>query len=99
MTSILADRATLILVTALCAGATTTVTAQQPSGVAPRASQAPSTVLAGPRLKAEWPRYEPRVAQSNTTTSALLAGGSNHTFVFSTLALVIIGVLVLVLVL
>ena len=92
----------MILVTALCTGAMTTLAAQQPSGVERGAAQAtsPSAVLAGPRLKPEWPSFEPRVAESNfATNSALLASGSNHTFVFSTAALVIIGVLVLVLVL
>ena len=100
--SSIANRAMMILVTALCTGATTTLAAQQPSGVARSAAQAssPSTVLSGPRLQPEWPRFEPRVAENNASNSALLAsGGSNHTFVFSTLALVIIGVLVLVLVL
>ena len=96
------DRATLILVTALCIGATRTLAAQQPSGVTQNPSQAnsPSTVLSGPRLKPEWPRFEAPVAYGNASNSALLASAnSNHTFVFSTVALVVIGVLILVLVL
>jgi hypothetical protein len=96
------DRATLILVTALCIGATRTLAAQQPSGVAQSPSQAsaPSTVLSGPRLKPEWSRFEAPVADGNAPNSALLASAnSNHTFVFSTVALVVIGVLILVLVL
>ena len=100
--SSVADRATLILVTALCIGATSTLAAQQPSGVAqsPSPASSPSTVLSGPRLKSEWPRFEARVAEGNASHSALLASAnSNHTFVFSTVALVVIGVLILVLVL
>jgi hypothetical protein len=100
--SSISNRAMILLVTALCSGAMTTLGAQQPSATAPSATpvSSPSTVLSGPRLKPEWPRFEPRVAESNATSSALLAsGGSNHTFVFSTLTLVIIGVLVVLLVL
>jgi hypothetical protein len=97
--SSISNRAIMILVTALCTGAATTLVAQQPSGVARNAAQAssPSTVLSGPRLQPEWPRFEPRIAENNALNSASLS--SNHTFVFSTLALVIIGVLVLVLIL
>jgi hypothetical protein len=96
------DRATLILVTALCIGATRMLAAQQPSGVKLGPSQAsfPSTVLSGPRLKPEWPRFEAPVAEGNAPNLALLASAnSNHTFVFSTVALVVIGVLILLLVL
>lgn len=82
-----------MLVAALCVGATTIPAAQQPGRVAP------SATLSGPRLRAEWPRYDAGAAQTYATTSAALSGGKNHTFVFSTLALVIIGVLILVLVL
>ena len=98
--STIPDRATMILVTALCAGAMTALPAQQITGAVPNAAQAPSTVLSGPRMQPEWPRFEPVAAVRQAPNSALLAsGGSNHTFVFSTLALVIIGVLVVVLVL
>jgi hypothetical protein len=84
------SRATMILFAALCTGTVTALPAQQPAS----ASQS------GPRLQAEWPRFEPVAAESKTSNSALLAsGGSNHTFVFSTLALVIIGALVVILVL
>jgi len=94
-----AGRATMILITALCTGAMTTLAAQQPSRAVEQA-RSTSPGLSGPRIAAEWSRFEPTVAESNTTNSAALAaGGRNHTFVFSTLALVLIGVLVLVLVL
>ena len=94
------DRATMILVAALCTGAMTVLPAQQTSGTAPSGAQAPSRALPGPRLQPEWPRFEPVVSVRQAPNSALLAsGGSNHTFVFSTLALVIIGVLIVVLVL
>jgi hypothetical protein len=89
----------MILIAALCTGTMTTLAAQQPSDGAQSAAQAssPSTALPGPRLRAEWPRFAPSVAANNASNSAFLA--SSHTFVFSTLALVIIGVIVLVLVL
>ena len=92
----IAGRATMILVTALCTGAMTTLSAQEPT--IPAAQTSP--VLSGPRLAPEWSRFEPSATESNATNSAALAaaGGRNHTFVFSTLALVIIGVLVVVLV-
>ena len=93
--STIAGRATMILVTALCTGAMTTLSAQEPNS--PAAQTSP--VLSGPRLAPEWSRFEPSATESNATNSAALAaGGRNHTFVFSTLALVIIGVLVVVLV-
>lgn len=94
------DRATMMLFAALCTGTVTALPAQQPSGTPRSAAQAPSTVLSGPRVQPEWARFEPLTAESKTPNSALLAsGGSNHTFVFSTLALVIIGALVVILVL
>lgn len=94
-------RAAMFLMAALCTGTMTTLAAQQPGAIAQGATQtsAPNTVLAGPRLRAEWPRFEPSVAENNASPSALLAAGGSHTIVFSTLALVIIGVIVLVLVL
>ena len=98
--SIIPDRATMILFVALCVGTVTALPAQQTTGTPRSAAQAPSTVLSGPRLQPEWPRFEPLAAARKAPNSALLAsGGSNHTFVFSTLALVIIGALVIILVL
>ena len=90
--------ATMLLVAALCTGTMASLGAQQPTANAAPTS-APSTVLAGPRLRAEWPRFEPRIGENNATTAAAVAANSSHTIVFSTLALVIIGVIVLVLVL
>jgi hypothetical protein len=98
--SIVPDRATMLLFAALCTGAVTALPAQQTSATPRSAAQASSMVLSGPRLQPEWARFEPVTAESNAPNSALLAsGGSNHTFVFSTLALVIIGALVVILVL
>ena len=98
--STITARAAMVLMAALCAGPMT-LAAQQPGGVAQSTPQTSSqnTVLPGPRLQAEWPRFEPAVAENNASPSALLAAGGSHTIVFSTLALVIIGVIVLVLVL
>jgi hypothetical protein len=93
--SIIPDRATIILFAALCTGTVTALPAQQPAAV-----QAPAAAVSGPRLQPEWPRFEPLAVESKASNSALLAsGGSNHTFVFSTLALVLIGALVVILVL
>ena len=96
-------RATMMLVGALCTGTTMMLAAQQPTSSAPSAAQtnaAPTPVLSGPRLKAEWPRFDPGATKENTSSNAFLAAaGGSHTIVFSTLALVIIGVIVLVLVL
>lgn len=79
-----------------------------PTGRAPRAGDGcrrgtgefPTPgVGGGPRLTPEWPRFEPMVAPSRGAPRALFASGSdNHTFVFSTLALVLIGVVVVLLV-
>lgn len=91
-------RATMMLVAALCTGTMTPLVSQQPTANAAQTS-APSAVLSGPRLRAEWPRFEPRIGENNGTTTAAVAANSSHTIVFSTLALVIIGVIVLVLVL
>jgi hypothetical protein len=88
----------MIVIAALCTGTLTTLAAQQPTPVVQQPSS-PNTALSGPRLQAEWPRYEPRVAENSSSPSALAAAGGSHTIVFSTLALVIIGVIVLVLVL
>ena len=94
------DRAARIVVTALCIDiAGMTPLAAQQEGSAAQARSPSTTLLAGPRLKPDWPRFEPRIAASSTSARPLLAsGGDNHTFVFSTLALVLIGVIVLLLV-
>jgi hypothetical protein len=95
-------RAPMLLIAALCTGTMMTLTAQQPGGDAQRTtpSSSTSTPLLGPRLQAEWPRFEPSVAANNVSNNAALTSAArSHTFVFSTLALVIIGVIVLVLVL
>jgi hypothetical protein len=87
-------RTILLGVLLATAGTTTRLAAQQP-GAPGRVME--STSLSGPRLRAEWPRFDP--TESSTLVRPLLAsGGSDHTFVFSTLALVLIGVIVLLLV-
>jgi hypothetical protein len=92
-------RAPMVLIAALCAG---TLTAQQPDGDAQRAAQSrsTSTALPGPRLQAEWPRFEPSVGENNVANNAALTtAAARTTLVFSTVALVIIGIIVLVLIL
>jgi len=99
-----ADRAARIVITVFCTAGLPTLAAQQAGlgrGTEGNAAQAtsPGTSLPGPRLNPEWAPFEPRVAASTATGRSLLAsGGDNHTFVFSTLALVLIGVIVVLLV-
>lgn len=92
-------RAPMVLIAALCAG---TLTAQQPDGGAQQATQSrsTSTALPGPRLQAEWPRFEPTVGENTiSNNAALTSAAARTTLVFSTVALVVIGIIVLVLVL
>jgi hypothetical protein len=95
-------RAPMLLIAALCTSTMAALAAQQPGGDAQRTTPASSTstALPGPRLQAEWPRFEPGIAENTVSSNAALTSAArSHTFVFSTLALVIIGVIVLVLVL
>jgi hypothetical protein len=86
--------ATILLVVLSTAG-TKLLPAQQP-GLAPVVH---GSLLSGPRLKPELRSFEPSFADSRTAALPLLASsGSNHTFVFSTLALVLIGVIIVLLV-
>ena len=97
-------RVATILLAVLCTAGTTQLLAQQPilapvmEGRIPQAS-APGAPLPGPRLAPELRSYEPTFADNRATAQPLLASeGSNHTFVFSTLSLVLIGVIVVLLV-
>jgi len=94
-------RVATILLAVLCTAGTTPLRGQQPilvmDGRSPQAS-APGVQLPGPRLPPELRSYEPSFGDSRATALPLLASGSdNHTFVFSTLALVLIGVIVVLL--
>lgn len=90
----------------LCTAGVTTLRAQQASratpatqGGTPRAT-ATSAAAAGPRLTPAWPRFEASVSDRSTAArSPLASSGDSHTLTFSTLALVIIGAVVLLLVL
>ena len=98
------DRAARILITVLSAAGATRLAAQQADRPTPTVvgaateANAPSTSWLGTRLPLEVPRLEPTVAASRALRSALFDGGDNHTFVFSTLALVLIGGLAFLLV-
>ncbi len=99
------DRAVRIIITVLCTAGATTLGAQQAGGLAqpqPTAravAQASSQDVSGfgPRLPLEVAPFEPSVADRAASPSPLFDGGDNHTFVFSTLALVLIGGLVFLL--
>lgn len=80
----------------LCAAGTTPLIAQQPGPAPVMEGRIP---LSGPRLGPEMRPFEPSFADSRATALPLLAGeGKNHTFVFSTLALVLIGIIIVLLV-
>jgi hypothetical protein len=92
----------MIALALLSAAGTTPLVAQQPGvvveGRTPQASS-PGAPLSGPRLRPELRSYEPSFDDNRATARPLLATeGSNHTFVFSTLALVLIGVIIVLLV-
>jgi hypothetical protein len=97
------NRAVPIMIAALCLAGATTLRAQQASRLSQTAAGAvtegssPSISWLGPRLPLEARPLAPSLA--GTTPSPLFDGGDNHTFEFSTLALVLIGGLALLLVL
>ncbi len=81
---------------------------QQPAGTAPREADSarasgsgapplPDASLGGPRILSRWYRYEARldVAEPAYAPSAL---ESTHTFRFTTLELILIGVIILLLI-
>ncbi len=61
------------------------------------AATSPSTPLPGPRLRPEWPRVEPALAEHREAAEPVAPAG-NHTIVVSTLALVLIVVIATILV-
>lgn len=99
---------------ALVVGGASTVRAQNgvapaltPSAVAPAASEAPASAepasaepaQAGPRVNPTLERYQASLPQrSGSETPALDSEGGRHTIVLSTLALVLIGVIVVLLI-
>ena len=98
------DRAIRIMITMLCTVGATTLATQQAgrltgtaAGVVARASS-PTISWIEPRLGLEVPLFGPSVADTAARHWALFDGGDNHTFEFSTLALVLIGGLALLLV-
>ena len=97
------NRAGRIMIAALCLAGATTLGAQQASRVSQTATGAvteansPSISWLGPRLPLDARPLAPSLAAA--TPSPLFDGGDNHTFEFSTLALVLIGGLALLLVL
>ena len=58
----------------------------------------PSTPLPGPRLRPEWPRVEPALAEHRDRAEPVAPAGNSHTIVLSTLALVVIVVIATILV-
>jgi hypothetical protein len=96
------NRVAMIALVVLSAAGTTPLVAQQPrltvDGRTPQGSSS-GAPLSGPRIRPELRSYEPSLGDSRATARPLLATeGKNHTFVFSTLALVLIGVIVVLLV-
>jgi hypothetical protein len=97
-------RVATILIALSCAAAVTPLLAQQAPDAArvtetgSAQASAPSTALPGPRLSPQFQRFEPSVAPSNASGSSSLAAAGQHTFVFSTLALVLIAVIIVLLI-
>jgi len=58
----------------------------------------PSTPLPGPRLRSEWQRVEPALAERRDAAEPMAPAGNSHTIVLSTLALVVIVVIATILV-
>lgn len=98
-------RTALILIGVLCVAAATPLAAQQASDSARAAvtTAAPasptSTTLPGPRVSApQFQSYEPTLARSSASEHSSLALAGSHTIVISTLALVLIVIIVVLLV-
>jgi len=93
-------RTAAILIAVSCVAAVTPLLAQQAQDAvrAPGTSTS-STTLPGPRLSPEFQRFEPGLTPSDAPagSSALVAAGS-HTIVISTLALVLIAVIIVLLI-
>lgn len=99
----------LILIAVLCAAAVTPLKGQQspdsarvaPASAvptsAPQASSSNTTL--GPRLSPQFQRVEPRLAPSTASEGSSLAlAAGQHTIVFSTLALVLAVIIIVLLV-
>lgn len=98
-------RVAVILIAMSCAAAVTPVLAQQAPDAArvtetsSAQASAPSTAQPGPRLSPQFQRFEPSVAPSNASgSSSLAAAEGTHTIVISTLALVLIAVIIVLLI-
>ena len=98
-------RSALILTAVALAAAVTPLPAQQaldsarvvPASPAPAVS--PSTTLPGPRVSPRFQSFEPRLAPSSVSReSSVAAQGGQHTIVFSTLALVLAVIIIVLLV-
>jgi len=89
--------AAMIVIAMSGAASVTPLLAQQVQS-SPTAS-APSATLRGPRLSAEFQRYEPAFARRDASASSSVAvAQGSHTIVISTLALVLIIVLIVLLI-
>ena len=97
------NKAVLVLVTGLCGTALKPLSAQQAVGTALVAGVSPAPVsssVSGPRLPAEYRRFEASVSDSSTAArvSTVNYSGGGVTITFSTLALVLVVVIVVLLV-
>jgi len=73
--------------------------AQQPVPAAPQAGAASNSSTAGPRLAPDFPRAEPTLARSSTSTgSSLAAASGQQTIVVSTLVLVLAAIIIVLLI-
>lgn len=85
----------------LCATALSPLAAQGPDSTRAATADtsratAPSTSLSGPRVQAKWQRYEPSLAP-RASERALPQEGETHTIKLTTLAIILIAVIVLLL--
>jgi hypothetical protein len=90
----------LMLFSLLCMSAVTVLSAQQAAKAVPALAQA-SVTAAGPRIQAAWPRYEPSAQTSAVRTYASSSAADlndSHTLVFSTLGLIVVGVVAFLLI-
>jgi hypothetical protein len=98
-----ADRGVLILVGGLSAAAATPIAAQQAdgpgatAGASGAAAGSPGAPLPGPRLRPQVLSVAPGIAERGATAGPV-APAANNTIVISTLALVLIAVIVTILV-
>lgn len=91
----------LMLFSLFCISAVTVLSAQQAAKAAPALAQA-SVTAAGPRMEAAWPRYEPSASQSSAVRTYANSNAADlndsHTLVFSTLGLILVGVVAFLLI-